>query len=117
MKRLLLTSVAALFLATGTVHAEEKLDNPWWPDCRRSRIVKMFNAELLENNPPVMVGPTVILISLDELRKLLKDLPNITRAFKACDAYRKCLVDREIGKVKHCYENDRRWREFFAGDW
>jgi hypothetical protein len=22
----------------------------------------------------------------------------------------RCLDDRDAGKVKHCYENDRRWR-------
>jgi hypothetical protein len=31
-----LTSVAALFLTTGTAHAEEQT---WWPDCRHGWIV------------------------------------------------------------------------------
>jgi hypothetical protein len=56
-------------------------------------------------------------ITYDELRKLVKELPFILRKVKACDAYRKCLDDRDTGKVKHCYENDRRWREFFTGAW
>src|SRR5215475_12597073 len=27
-----------------------------------------------------------------------------------CKAFYQCLEDRDRGKVKHCYENDRRWR-------
>jgi hypothetical protein len=29
---------------------------------------------------------------------------------KKCDAWLQCLADRGRGKVKHCYENDKRWR-------
>jgi hypothetical protein len=25
-------------------------------------------------------------------------------------AFTKCIDDRQAGKVKHCYANDRRWR-------
>ena len=56
-------------------------------------------------------------ITFDEFRKLLKDLPEITRELKACDAYRKCTEDRDAGKVKHCYRNDRRWRKYIDGGW
>jgi hypothetical protein len=38
-----------------------------------------------------------------ELQKTIRDL-------KACEAWSQCLEDRAAGKVKHCYENDRRWR-------
>jgi hypothetical protein len=38
-----------------------------------------------------------------EIQKLIPDL-------KKCTAYYKCLNDRDAGKVKHCYANDRRWR-------
>jgi hypothetical protein len=87
----------------------------WWTDCRHGWITKQFEAN--EDDPPFELFDTSIRISYDELRKLLKDLPRITRALKACDAYRTCLRDRDAGKVKHCYSNDRRWREFFANDW
>jgi hypothetical protein len=29
---------------------------------------------------------------------------------KKCIAFWRCVTDREAGKVKHCYENDRRWK-------
>jgi DNA polymerase IIIc chi subunit len=117
MRKLLLAGIAALFLATGTAHAEEKLDDSWWTDCRHGWITKEFKAELMQDDPPVEITDTSVRITYDELRKLLKDLPRITRALKACDAYRKCLDDRDAGKVKHCYANDRRWREFFTHAW
>ena len=115
--RALLTGIAALFLATGAAHAEEKLDDSWWTDCRHGWITKQFKPELMQDDPPVEITDTSVRITYDELRKLLKDLPRITRALKACDAYRKCLDDRGTGKVKHCYANDRRWREFITGAW
>jgi hypothetical protein len=40
-----------------------------------------------------------------------------SRLYKACAAYWRCLDDRDAGKVKHCYENDKRWRDFFTGWW
>jgi hypothetical protein len=91
-------------------------DSAWWTDCRHGSISKVF-AEIDEDNPPVEVSGTTVTITYDELRKLLKDIPRITRALKGCDAYRKCLDDRDAGKVKHCLANDRRWREFFTGAW
>jgi hypothetical protein len=30
--------------------------------------------------------------------------------WKRCDKYYQCLEDRDAGKVKHCYANDKRWR-------
>jgi hypothetical protein len=112
MKTLLLASVAALFLATGTAQAEPK----WWTDCRHGWITKEFE-EIEGDNPPVEIMGTSVRITYDELRKLVKELPFILRKVKACDAYRKCLDDCDTGKVKHCYENDRRWRKFFTGAW
>jgi hypothetical protein len=29
---------------------------------------------------------------------------------KKCSKFWACVGDREAGKVKHCYENDKRWR-------
>jgi hypothetical protein len=40
-----------------------------------------------------------------------------SRLYKACAVYWRCLDDRDAGKVKHCYENDKRWRDFFTGWW
>jgi hypothetical protein len=108
-------------------HPKPKPAEPkWWTDCRHGWITKEFE-EIEGDNPPVeaRIGITTVLhtwgtsvrITYDELRKLVKELPFILRKVKACDAYRKCLDDRGTGKVKHCYENDRRWREFFTGAW
>lgn len=27
-----------------------------------------------------------------------------------------CLRDRDAGKVKHCYANDKRWRDVYSGE-
>jgi hypothetical protein len=93
----------------------------WSTDCRHSRITKRFTEQVMQGrDAPVNIfeESSIVTISYNELRKLLKDLPRITRALKASDAYHKCLIDRDIkGKVKHCYGNDRRWREFITGAW
>jgi hypothetical protein len=86
----------------------------WWTDCRHGWITKEFKGQ---DDLPVEIIDTSVRITYDELRKLMKDLPRITRALKACDAYQKCLDDRDAGKVKQCYANDRRWREYFTGGW
>jgi hypothetical protein len=98
-------------------HPKPKPAEPkWWTDCRHGWITKEFE-EIDKEYPQVEIFDTTIRITYDELRKLVKELPFILRKVKACDAYRKCLDDRNTGKVKHCYENDRRWREFFTGAW
>ena len=86
----------------------------WWTDCRHGWITKVLENE--EDNS-IEVSGARVRIYYDELRKLVKELPFILRKVKACDAYRKCLDDRDAGKVKHCYANDRRWREFYTGAW
>jgi hypothetical protein len=91
-------------------------ESGWWTDCRHGWITKEFEG-LEGDNPPVEIAGTAVRITYDELRNLVKELPFILRKVKACDAYRKCLDDRDAGKVKHCYYNDRRWREFYTGAW
>jgi hypothetical protein len=46
------------------------------------------------------------ILELDDVLQLQKFIP----ALKKCSAFWQCVADREAGKVKHCYENDRRWR-------
>jgi len=97
----------------------------WQADCRHGWIAKHFSDLKVSDLPgygedslPVAVTDNgSVRITLDEFRKLLNDAPVIMPALKACEAFRKCLDDREAGKVKHCYANDRRWRNFFANDW
>jgi len=128
MKKLLLASIAALLLATGTAHAEEKR---WWPDCRHGWITKQFEETEIELPRPAgeplqgrldwpeieITDDNRVRITHDELRNLLKDLPKMMPVLKACWAFRKCQSDRDAGKVKHCYRNDRRWREFITEAW
>jgi hypothetical protein len=107
MKELLLTSVAALFLATGAAHAEE-----WEIDCRRDRIYKEFPKS---DAPGIWTsesedGSTFVAIDRTELDEIAKAIAKARREFKKCDLFYKCLEDRDKGKVKHCYENDKRWR-------
>ena len=115
MKKHLLTGVAALFLTTGTAHAEQVQQ---WPspnfvgDCRRDQL-RVF----VDENPyPLaqIVEPSdgerrhVVIENFDKATRarLEKEL----RRMHKCDAYYQCLEDRNAGKVKHCYVNDPRWR-------
>jgi len=52
---------------------------------------------------------------LEEVIIDLDDLPKLRQIFqgqqmKGHCAFLQCLNDRAAGKVKHCYENDKRWR-------
>jgi hypothetical protein len=120
---LIVCSIAALFLATGTAPANATERYQLHTDCRHEQITMYFDPKKPDDygQPVELSGDDesgyAVVISYDAFRKLLKDLPIAIRAFKACDAYRKCLDDRDAGKVKRCYENDRRWREFFTGAW
>jgi len=107
-----LTMALILMLGIMALRPAQAADTAWWSDCRHGWISKEFDAPDVSIDAPVHTT-----VTYDELRNLKKDLSRITRALKACDAYRKCEDDRAAGKVKHCYENDRRWREYFANDW
>jgi len=141
MKKLLLTGIAALFLATGAAHAVEnecKTDDTYcqcdsngcrykWPspnfviDCRRDRLVVYFDKEdysetLLQGgkdgNDPNRIGITID--SFDKAARVR--LEKALRDWRKCDAYYQCLTDRDAGKVKHCYANDKRWRDVYSGE-
>jgi hypothetical protein len=117
-QKLALAAALTVGLATGAAHAGDNPDNGWQPDCRHGWIIKEFASDPSDlSPPPVSVAGPFARISYGELRQLLKDIPRITREIRACEAYRKCTADRYAGKVKHCYENDPRWREFFGNDW
>jgi hypothetical protein len=112
--RTLLAGVAALFLATGTAHAA---DQKWEGDFRRCWAKTTF-----EHSPkiddPLTFGyyygvevdesktTATVILSLEDVLELQKRLPLL----KKCTAFFQCLKDREAGKVKHSYENDKRWR-------
>jgi hypothetical protein len=85
----------------------------WYFDCRRDRLLK----NLVDADFPTTVIDGTLLLDRQDFERLLKDLPEILRIRKACDLFAKCINDRDAGKVKHCYKNDKRWRSYFGDDW
>jgi hypothetical protein len=104
MKKMLLPSVAALLLATGTAHADNE---KWEASFRQCHIHKWFSKDELAaiGWARETEGQTIV-IEPEEIPDILKAIGVI----KKCKAFYQCLEDRDRGKVKHCYENDRRWR-------
>ena len=45
-------------------------------------------------------------LTLEDVLAIQKFIPDLRK----CDAFQRCVADRDAGKVKHCYENDKRWR-------
>jgi hypothetical protein len=102
--RILLTGIAALFLGTGTAHADSE---KWEANFRQCHIRKWFSKDELAGIgwARETEGQTIV-IEAEEIPDILKAI----RVIKKCKAFYQCLEDRDRGKVKHCYENDRRWR-------
>jgi len=89
MKKLLLASCLVLAGLVPAKVAEPPLDLPTLP-------------------MPMPVVPTVEHGWEKEFCLRKGELP--PQELKKCIAFWWCVTDREAGKVKHCYENDRRWR-------
>jgi hypothetical protein len=120
MKKLFLTGVAALFLATSTAYAEPDATKEWQTR-KLCTVWKLFNPHTVDapgdyfgdrEEIRVYNGQATIDLRLDDLLELQKLLPDI----KKCEAFWTCVAERD-GDVKpkgkrpkHCYENDRRWR-------
>jgi hypothetical protein len=127
LRHILITGIAALFLTTGIAHADATKE---WQSGRLCTVWKQFVSDAddplpnnidttrWQKNPGSLrtfggqnevsiseAGVTVTL-QLHDVLELQKYLPML----KKCTAFWKCVEDREAGKVKHCYENDRRWR-------
>jgi hypothetical protein len=107
--KLFLTSIAALLLATGTAHKSAQAgyfgENRWVANCRYDIIEK--------RRPQDDEHPDWLMVITPE------DLPVLEREIKElkkCVLFTKCLKDRDDGKVKHCYENDIRWRSIFQSE-
>ena len=99
MKKALLFGIAVLFLATGTAHA----DGRWTANFRHCAI-----------EPTGVPSDTVP--NFTENWILPDDIPEIEaglKVLKQCKAFWQCVEDRENGKVKHRYFNDKRWRTQF----
>jgi hypothetical protein len=90
MKKLALAAVlACLALAATNAHAAD--DEKW----RLHRTCTVINMKGADDT-----------LELDDVLQLQKFIP----ALKKCTAFWQCVEDRDNGKVKNCYENDRRWR-------
>jgi hypothetical protein len=113
MKTLLLAGVAAL----SVLYASTPSAEGWEVDCRRGRIFKLLPKP--DDTSPggfyVSVERDDMFVSIDrdQFDELAKAIANARRECKEYDRFMQCVVDREAGKVKHCYENDRRWRSLF----
>jgi len=83
---------AALLSIASTAHAEEP-SRSW----RLHRTCIVY---------PAGANPEVNDLTLEDALAIQKLIPGLRK----CEAFAKCVADREAGKVKHCYANDRRWR-------
>jgi hypothetical protein len=75
----------------------------WEADCRRGYIRKAFPKDY----PGLEFSDAV---RIDILPEEFTTLEKAIREMRKCEKFYQCLADRDQGKVKHCYENDRRWR-------
>jgi hypothetical protein len=79
-----------------------RLLHQWIANCRYDIIEKRYRQDDEHPSSLMIIRPE----DLPNLEKEIKEL-------KKCVLFTKCLTDRDAGKVKHCYENDRRWRSIF----
>jgi hypothetical protein len=118
----LMLSLATLMASLVPAAATEK---KWEADCRRGWVQGTFTHDTGDTRPGpgTSFGPndevflwddkTVsVRLSLEDLLELQKHI----RLLKQCAAFHQCLNDRADGKVKHCYENDKRWRALFRDE-
>jgi hypothetical protein len=103
-----ITVALCLILATcqmplRSASAQRAGETRWEADCRRGYIRKAFP----KNYPGLEFSDAV---RIDILPEEFADLEKAIREMRKCEKFYQCLADRDQGKVKHCYENDRRWR-------
>jgi hypothetical protein len=104
-----------------------------WPspnfeaDCRRDRIIVHVDEKAKGDWPkgwelpgvqivPPRDGERRFVIINDVDKAARARLEKMLREWRKCDAYYQCLADRDAGKVKHCYANDKRWRDVYSGE-
>jgi hypothetical protein len=121
MKYLAIATITVALVFSAPAHSEEEYTGEyiWYYDCRHAWVAKDLTRTARDeyNTPPVEASETHAHIERKEFDKMLKVFPRLLPQMKACDAYSKCLENRDAGKVKHCYANDPRWREFFTHGW
>jgi len=97
-----LVGIAVLLLATGAAHAQYDPSTTW----KVGRSCEIY--KVLPGNAAADAGTMIDGIIWPD------DVPRVLEAIKEqkrCMTWFKCLDDRADGKVKHCYSNDRQWRE------
>jgi hypothetical protein len=114
------SSVAVLFLATGTAQAQSEPCGPAYSrpctdaDAQRAiEAAKRAQAEAKWELSWRRCRLEKLGADDDERVITFEDIPDILKGIKElkkCNAFWQCVEDRDAGKVKHCYENDRRWR-------
>lgn len=87
-----------------------------WP-CHRLTLRISGDDNIVLGDGSIEILGNLVRISFEELDKLEKSIKWLKPYLKACNAYRQCLDDREAGKVKHCYYNGKRWRNYLTGAW
>ena len=100
--------------ACDLLNQENERGPRWESTFRRCQVWKTFAENsarpgvIFGNEDEVWVdeGKATITLDLEDILELQKHLPLL----KKCNAFWQCVADRDAGKVKHCYENDRRWR-------
>jgi hypothetical protein len=125
MRKVFLTGVAALVLATGTAYAGSL-------EAYRKAVCKTADdyAGCMANKKPQMFAAGAIrwdcrhgfsltgddakfgMIGDEEVEFITTIIK--TPTYKACKAYTECLTS---GKEKHWYKNDKRWRGFHTDWW
>jgi hypothetical protein len=103
----LITGIAALLLATGMFMALQA-------QASALREICGYYDYCVETKGKGNCAKPSDLWDQSEATQWLLDLDwnqsKYARACKKLNVFDKCIADREAGKVKHCYENDRRWR-------
>src|SRR5438034_7065322 len=117
MKTLLLFGIAALLLATGTAQAQSEPCGPAYSrpctdaDAQRAiEAAKRAQAEAKWELSWRRCRLEKLGADDDERVITFEDIPDILKGIKElkkCNAFWQCVEDRDAGKVKHCYENDR----------
>ena len=115
MKILLLTGITALFLATGTAHAEPELVNVVCEKQTKTqaafyRCVARWDFVERNSDCPARFEGVMSWTANDAESYTRCIARNAARLPDPFAAFWRCIAERRAGKVKHCYQNDERWR-------
>jgi hypothetical protein len=101
MKTLLLATALAAIVSTAARADAEK----WTPSFRRCEVAKSFFTKSDPGIHQFENGTVIVSITPADVADVEEGLGVLRR----CARFWKCVEDRAAGRVRHCYENDRRW--------